>query len=103
CFKLRRSPLATSTVIPVWLALACLSMLLTAPSAPAQCGANTLGYGNLGIVKDNPFHAEVVITFTRQNPLADSLLRKPEFVARDSQGRIRIERVVGEYKHDTGA
>jgi hypothetical protein len=93
----------TSTVIPVGFVIACLSLLLPASPAYAQCGVNTLGYGNIGIVKDNPFRAEIVITFTPPLPLAESLRRKPELVARDTQGRIRTERVVGEYKRNTGA
>jgi hypothetical protein len=92
----------TSAVIPVFLVLFCLSFFSASP-AHAQCGVNTLGFGNLGIVKDNPFHAEVVSTSTGQRLLTAISARKPELVARDSQGRIRTERVVGEYKRDTGS
>ena len=54
-----------STPLSFCLATACFALLLSsaaAPSANAQCGVNTVGFGNAGIVTDNPFHAEVVIT-----------------------------------------
>jgi hypothetical protein len=53
-----------STPLSLCLPTACFAFLLSAaaPSANAQCGVNTVGFGNAGIVTDNPFHAEVVIT-----------------------------------------
>lgn len=57
-----------STPLSFGLATASFALLLSAvaPSANAQCGVNTLGFGNAGIVTDNPFHAEVVVTRSGQ-------------------------------------
>lgn len=77
-------------------------LLISAPSAQAQCGANMIGWGDVGVVPNNPFHSELVVT----GPVVPDLLSnrrfsQPELVARDNQGRIRIERVGGEFKRDT--
>jgi hypothetical protein len=96
---MRRNP-----VIPLWLASACLLLLLCAPSAKAQCGVNSIGFGNVGLVAGNPFQAEVLITRSGRLPEANSIfeLHGPVLVARDGQGRVRIERIPGEFKHDNG-
>jgi hypothetical protein len=80
----------------------CCLPLLFASSTKAQCGVNTVGYGDVGIVTGNPFHAEVIVTRAGATALMSSILPQPRTVARDSEGRIRTERVGGEYKHDTG-
>ncbi|MGH9747305.1 MAG: hypothetical protein ACRD59_14505 [Candidatus Acidiferrales bacterium] len=85
-----------------WLAAAVFSSLFAASPAHAQCGPATVGYGNVGIVANNPFHAEVIVTRTGFPDLAAIPEHPPELVARDSQGRVRTERVVGMYKRDTG-
>ena len=85
---------------------ACFTLLVsaTAPSANAQCGVNTLGFSNAGIVTDNPFHAEVVITHsTNDDPATATPSHAPELIARDSQGRVRTERVTGPFLHENGA
>jgi|SRR5579863_1710001 len=81
----------------------CFLLLLAPSSAKAQCGTNTIGYGDVGDGSGNPFHAEVTRTSTGHTDMKATLRPTfPEWVARDSQGRIRIERVVGEFKRDTG-
>jgi len=81
----------------------CFVLLVAASPAKAQCGRNTLGYGDVGIVANNPFHAEVTRTTTGHIDMEATLrLNYPEWVARDSQGRIRTERIAGEFKRDTG-
>jgi hypothetical protein len=75
-----------------------------APCANAQCGTNTLGYGNVGMVTENPFHAKIVVTRSSANEAVSTLApRYPTQVARDSQGRVRTERATGQFLHDNGA
>jgi hypothetical protein len=97
---MRRNP-----VNPLWPASACFLLLLCAPSAKAQCGVNSIGLGNVGIVTGNPFHAEVVFTRSGRFPEQNSIFAQhgPQLVARDSQGRVRIDRASGEFKHDNGS
>jgi hypothetical protein len=78
-------------------------LLFAASSAKAQCSSNIIGFGDVGVVTGNPFHAEVTRTTTGRTPM-NAILRRnyPESVARDSQGRIRTERVVGDFEHDNG-
>jgi hypothetical protein len=91
-----------SPLLP-WLACACFLLLPSAPSAKAQCGVNTISFGNIGLVSGNPFQAEIVVTRSGSTALHSIMPpRHPELVARDSEGRIRTERVVGEFKRDSG-
>lgn len=76
--------------------------LAGAATSKAQCAGMT-GFMNIGTVEQNPFEAERKVThpdsqtaFTRHFDLP------AEKIARDSQGRVRIERVAGKYKMDTG-
>jgi hypothetical protein len=88
------------------LATACFAFLLSAaaPSANAQCGVNTLGFSNAGIVTDNPFHAELVVSrTTNDEPATPTSSHAPELIARDSQGRVRTERATGQFLHENGA
>src|SRR5271169_5244196 len=78
-------------------------LLLSASAANAQCGVNTLGFGDAGLVPGNPFHAEIVVTRSGSTELMSALATAPRSVARDSQGRVRSERVTGKFKHDNGA
>src|SRR5271155_1389693 len=80
----------------------CSLLLVAASSTKAQCGRNTLGYGDVGIVANNPFHAEMVVTPSRSPEFHSPLVQRPLSVARDTQGRVRIERVGGEFKRDNG-
>jgi hypothetical protein len=90
-----------STLRPFYLITVCFSLLVSATPANAQCLANSDGYGNVGLVIGNPFHAELVTTPGPTEP-ESIVTRYPKFVARDSQGRIRIESVAKEIKRDTG-
>ena len=95
-----------STPLSFCLATACFALLLSAaaPSANAQCGVNTLGFSNAGIVTDNPFHAELVVTrTTNDEPATPTSSHAPELIARDSQGRVRTERATGQFLHENGA
>ncbi len=77
--------------------------LFSASSASAQCGANAVAFGDVSLVPNNPFHAELVTTGSPR-PLGSlsPLYRHPELVARDREGRVRIERISGEYLRQTG-
>jgi len=81
----------------------CFAVLFAASSAKAQCSADIIGFGDIGVVATNPFHAEITRTTTGHTD-TQALLRPryPELVARDSQGRIRTDRFAGDLKHDTG-
>jgi hypothetical protein len=91
-------------LLPLGLISFSFFLLVSASPAKAQCSANVIGFGDVGVVPQNAFHADVV--FTRSGPpvpVHSSLLQRPRSVARDAQGRVRSEGVTGEYKHDTGA
>jgi hypothetical protein len=95
-----------STSLSFGLATACFALLLSgaAPSVNAQCGVNTVGFSNAGIVTDNPFHAELVVTrTTNDEPATPTSSHAPELIARDSQGRVRTERATGQFLHENGA
>jgi hypothetical protein len=78
--------------------------LVSASGAEAQCGVNTIGFGNTGLVTGNPFHAEMVVTRSGEALVPSALAQRPRSVARDSQGRVRTERITEMmFKHDTGA
>jgi hypothetical protein len=90
-------------LLPLWLASASFFLFLSAPPAKAQCGVNSIGFGDVGLVSGNPFHAEIVVTTSgATKPNSIIAPRQPELVARDSQGRIRTKRVTGEFKRDNG-
>ncbi len=86
-----------------WFMSACFLSFVSAPSSQAQCGVNTIGFGNVGLVSGNPFHAEIVSTSSRPSPLQGALAeRGPEVVGRDGEGRARTDWVTGPVKRDTG-
>lgn len=86
------------------LAGVCALVMLGTSAARGQCGASTSAYDQIGTVSGNPFHAEIVITRTEPSRLREARPPVgPRAVARDSQGRVRIESVAGSYKHDTGS
>jgi hypothetical protein len=93
-----------SHLIPSFsLVSACFLLLASASPARAQCGVNTIGFGNVGIVTGNSFHAEIVATRTGLPKLMSPIPGlPPESVARDGQGRVRSERVAGPFKRDSG-
>jgi hypothetical protein len=84
------------------LASGCFLLLFSAPSAQSQCSANTVGYGDVGVVANNPFHADEVVTRPGSHQPRTIVGQRPLSVARDSQGRVRIERVGGEFRRDNG-
>ncbi len=89
---------------PFILVSACFLLLVSASAVGAQCGVNTVGFGDIGIVTGNSFHAEIVSTRTGLPKLLSPIAGlPPESVARDGQGRVRIERAAGEFKRDNGA
>ena len=76
---------------------------LLVPAAQAQCSPNMIGWGDVGVLPNNPFHAEIVSTTTGAPNLPAPLFdRHPKYVARDAQGRIRTERVTREFLRQTG-
>jgi len=78
-------------------------LLLFASPANAQCSANVSAFDSVGIVRDNPFQAEITVTRTGPPVPAHSILQThPRGVARDAEGRVRSEGVTGEFKRDTG-
>ena len=82
-----------------------LLLLFSAPSARAQCGINTMGFGDVGVVSGYPFHAEITVTTASSaDTMRKSALRSnnPQWLARDGLGRIRTERVTGEFQRDNG-
>jgi hypothetical protein len=89
--------------ISVSLLTSCFALLFAASSTKAQCGSNVIAFGDIGVVSGNPFHAEVTRITTGHTDMNAALRPNyPELIARDSQGRIRTERVAGEFKRDTG-
>jgi hypothetical protein len=82
----------------------CFLPILSTPSAKAQCSANVAGRGDVAVLPNNPFHAELVDTDpTMSHLLASVKNRKPQSVDRDSQGRVRTELVAAvETNSDTG-
>jgi hypothetical protein len=88
----------------IWFGAAFLALLLLACRAEAQCSAASIGFMNVGVTPTNPFQAEILITpvalaaktlFPDRPPLIEK-------VARDSQGRVRIEHPGGQYQVKTG-
>lgn len=65
-----------------------------ATSAHAQCSHRTIGINEIGIVSNNPFLAERVTTsVTLAADGTKHVTTYMEYVARDSSGRVRIERL----------
>lgn len=64
-----------------------------------QCLATSIGFDSIGDLPENPFRAERV---THRTASADSVVQMhqfpPETIARDRQGRVRLERTTGEVK-----
>jgi len=83
-------------------AAGCLLLLSFTPQAAGQCylGSNYLG---IAVRSGNPFQAEKVTTFTRepQGKIMPSL-QPAALIARDSQGRVRVEVTEGKFKVEEG-
>jgi hypothetical protein len=86
----------------VGIAAGCLLFLSLAPPAAAQCSLGS-NYNGIALRAANPFQAERTTTFTHetQGRLIPSE-RPPGLVARDSQGRIRVEMTMGKFKVEAG-
>jgi hypothetical protein len=88
----------------VWFLAACFSGFLFAGSANAQCGGNSVQFSGIGLMPGNPFQAERVETSLVPTP--PDVANHPylyELVARDFEGRVRIERSAGNFEMHTGA
>jgi len=79
-------------------------MLVTSPvRTTAQCFGALPGLGPINGMTGNPFQAEVKHTFFTQNTsLVQDIEPKTEYVARDSQGRLRTDWSAGKYKVQNG-
>jgi hypothetical protein len=84
-------------------AAASLIELCGASGIAAQCSPGRVDASFVGVVAGNPFQAETLTTMTFGPEGSASALQKRGTVSRDSQGRIRIERVTGTYKMANGA
>jgi len=88
----------------VRLAGVCALVMPAASAAHAQCGINTRSYGQAAIVQGNPFQAEIEVTRSNRPLIPESSMHpRLETVARDGEGRVRLEHVTGRFKHDTGS
>ncbi len=91
----------TSTSI-VGIAAACLALLSLAPRAAAQCSMGS-NYNGIALRAGDPFQAEKTTTFTHETQSQlNTPERPPGLVARDSQGRVRVEMTTGKFKVDAG-
>jgi hypothetical protein len=82
-------------------AFAALLLSLFLPHlASAQCmRENALGFQNISPEAGNPFQAEYAVKITSPVPTNDDVRHSvPRFVARDSQGRVRVEHSKGNYQ-----
>jgi hypothetical protein len=69
------------------------------PKAAAQCGGGLMGLGGVNNLSGNPFQAEVKQTFLNHNSaLVRTIASGPQTVARDTQGRLRIDKSLGKFK-----
>jgi hypothetical protein len=90
----------TGLVLVAVIGMAALSW--TCPS-DAQCRGNMPAFDNVATVPGNPFQAEKVTTRTGSAmTTATSVEPPPQLIARDVQGRVRIERVTGKYTIKSG-
>ncbi|HYA89296.1 MAG TPA: hypothetical protein VEF54_00580 [archaeon] len=87
----------------IQLAGVCAAVMLCASGARGQCAANSRGFDEIGIVPGNPFSAELVTIRSDSSGIQENRpVPPPQMVARDVQGRVRVERVHGHLKSGTG-
>lgn len=82
-----------------------LATLGAARAASAQCGGPIAAMSrDVSLTPGNPFQAERTTTHTppRDPNLPAIMLMNPQIVARDSQGRVRFDRPLGEVHVQTG-
>ena len=86
----------------VGIATGCLLLLSLAPRAAAQCSLGS-NYNGIALRAGSSFQAEKTTTFTHetQSQLTPPE-RPPELVARDGQGRVRLEMTGGKFKVEEG-
>lgn len=90
-------------LLAVELVSATLLLLLSAAPVRSQCRLNAFGIGEAAAVPGNSFRAEIVTTISGENTANSTAPpREPRLVARDAEGRVRIESTMGEFKRDTG-
>ena len=80
-----------------------LALLYYGSTASAQCNSFTPQFGNVSLQPGNPFQAEYSTTWTPAPRPYTTMLSPPALhsVARDSEGRVREERVAGKFKVKT--
>lgn len=92
----RRSSLATLLLVFA------ISLTVFATHTPAQCFNALPGLGPINGLTDNPFQAEVKHTFLPENTSFLQTGPGGQRVARDAQGRVRIEWSAGKFKVQNG-
>ena len=86
----------------VIIGVASLIGLCGANGISAQCSPGRVDASFVSVVAGNPFQAETLTTMTLGAEGSANTVQKRGTVYRDSQGRIRTERVTGTYKMATG-
>ena len=84
------------------MAAAGMLLLTLVPPAAAQCSMGS-NYDGIALRAGSPFQAEKTVTFTHETQT--KLIppeRPPQLVARDSQGRVRVEMTGGKFKVEEG-
>ena len=86
--------------ILTFVAFAILAALTLPRHASAQCMAGLPEAQGISLESGNPFQAEYSSQMTPASPATAALLLQQgaRFVARDSQGRVRIDMFLGKYK-----
>lgn len=94
-FNARGTYMRSHVLLSLTLITPCFLLLLCATPADAQCTANTIAFGKVGIVTGNPLRAEIVETSSDPSDTQKTVHELPPLsVARDSQGRVRTDRTV---------
>jgi hypothetical protein len=66
---------------------------------PAQCPGGLMGVDGVSLLSGNPFQAEIKHTsLLHTSVLVRSILPSPVTVARDTEGRLRLDRNIGKFK-----
>jgi hypothetical protein len=95
--------MATRQRFPILLILSIPIFAVLPSLAAAQCSP-VIGLGPINNVTGNPFQAEVTQTTSRhESALNPTLPPLVEQVARDAQGRVRVDRPGGKFKVQNGA
>src|SRR5580704_14652228 len=73
----------------MWLPIVTFFLLISCPPLRAQCGI----FGSVGVISGNPFSAEIVATSSGSLENLNTYSQHPQLVARDSEGRVRVESI----------